>query len=157
MRRLPPALAALACTALLAGCGAGHTTPTTTSSQHSGFHLGRPYAVYVFFCSRLVCPADATRSEEHVIAEHLQQEPCVRTVVFTTKAQAWARFKKEHPKLAAAAPAGMGNPLPDSYLVTPHNPSCATAITAAARAAHWPGVQKVVLARRRPGFTPAGS
>ena len=149
MRRLVPAIPALACAALLAGCGSAHAKRATTAAQQPGFHLGHIYAVDVFFCNRLVCRADASRSQEHLVGEHLKQEPCVRTVVFTTKAQAWKKFRKKHPKLAGAMPPGTGNPLPDSYLVNPDKPSCATAIAAAARAAHWPGVQKIELARRK--------
>jgi cell division protein FtsX len=89
------------------------------------------------------------------VGTSLRNEPCVRQVAFISKAQAFAMLKKEHPKLLGAMPPGIGNPLPDSYDVTPDKPSCAAAIAAAARAAHWPGVQQVAL-KRRPA-TRAGS
>lgn len=134
----------LAGVALLAGCGSGHSTPTTTSASHHMLGTGkRVDFVEVFFCSKLVCAANATRSQEQNVGERLRHEPCVRKVVFISKAEAWAIFKKKHPKLAAASPPGMGNPLPDSYKVTPEKRSCVATIAAAARAAHWPGVQKV--------------
>ena len=137
------AAAVLAGVALLAGCGSGHSAPTTTSvSQHvsGGVSVNE---VHVFFCSKLVCPANATRSQEQLVGDRLRHEPCVRKVVFISKAEAWATFKKKHPKLAAASPPGMGNPLPDSFKVTPDKRSCVAPIAAAARAARWPGVQKV--------------
>ena len=84
----------------------------------------------------------------------LRNEPCVRQVAFISKAQAFAMLKQEHPKLVGAMPP-VGNPLPDSHEVTPDKPSCAAVIAAAARAAHWPGVQQVAL-KRRPA-TRAGS
>ena len=99
--------------------------------------------VQVFFCSKLVCPAAATRSQEQQVGDGLRHEPCVRKVVFISKAEAWATFKERHPKLAAASPPGTGNPLPDSFKVTPDKRSCVAAIAAAARAAHWPGVKKI--------------
>jgi len=157
MRSLSAA-AALACLALFAGCGSGHGRQTTTSALPNPFHLGPVYGINVYFCNALSmpgCSADATRGEEHLVETHLRTEACVKRIVFTSKAKAFAEFKKEHPKLVGAMPAGVGNPLPDSYLVTLDKPSCAAAIYTAARAAHWPGVEQIRLARRRP--TPAGS
>lgn len=129
--------------ALLAGCGSGHSTPTTNSVSHHLFGVDSANVVEVFFCSTLVCPANATRSQEQQVGHRLREEPCVRKVVFISKAEAWATFKKEHPKLVGAQPPGMGNPLPDSFKVTPDKRSCVATIAAAARAAHWPGVQKI--------------
>jgi cell division protein FtsX len=138
------AAAVLAGVALLAGCGSGHSAPTTTSVSHhfSGVDTS-VNVVEVFFCSTLVCPANATRSQEQLVGVRLRHEPCVRKVVFISKAQAWAMFKKKHSKLAGASPPGMGNPLPDSFKITPDKRSCVATIAATARAAHWPGVQKI--------------
>lgn len=138
MRRLPFAAAVLACGALLAGCGASHVNHT------------RPYAVQVYLCSPEFCAANATPREERLVGEHLLHEPCVQGVVFTSKAEAWARVKKEDPTL----PMPSQNPLPDSFEVTPDKLSCTAAIAASARAARWGGVQKIELERR---LIPAGS
>jgi cell division protein FtsX len=143
MQRLSP-VAVLACVALLIGCGASRPEATTTLQASAVIPNTRVSAVEVFFCSTLVCPANATRSQEQEVGDRLRHEPCVRKVVFISKADAWVMFKKEHPKLAAAEPPGMGNPLlPDSFKITPTKRSCVNTIAATARAAHLPGVQKV--------------
>lgn len=98
--------------ALLAGCGAGHGNLTTTSAQHSRFQLGKAYAVNVVFCSEVDCAANATPREERLVGTRLRDEPCVRQVAFISNARALAMFKKEHPKLVAAMPPGIGNPCP---------------------------------------------
>jgi cell division protein FtsX len=135
---------------LLAGCGWGRYFVQTTGPAHQ-VHV-RPfhgYSVKVYFCSPVICAKGATRHEERLVGERMRREPCVQRVVFTSKAQALALFRKQHPKIVAGLPPGVGNPLPDSFTVTPNKPSCASAIVAAARAAHWPGVQRVSLAQRR--------
>ena len=112
--------------------------------------LGRVYAVQVYFCTKLGCPAAATRSQERLVGKRLSREPCVRQLIFVSKGEALAMIKKEDPTLYQAMPPGVGNPLPDSFEVMLEKPSCAPAIAASARAAHWHGVQKVDLKRRPP-------
>lgn len=136
--------------ALLAGCGGNFLfTPSPPEGPLQVNPALRERVVKVYFCSPVQCAKSATRREERRVGGHLRREPCVRSVVFTSKAQALARLRKLHPKLVGAMPPGVGNPLPDSYTVSPDEPSCAAAIAGAARAAHWPGVQQVTLARRR--------
>jgi cell division protein FtsX len=140
----------LACVMLLAGCGWSRYFVQTTGPAHQAqVRPSHGYTVKIYFCSPVLCAKGATRHEERLVGERLRREPCVRRVVFTSKAQAFAKFRKQHPKLVGALPAGLGNPLPDSFTVAPHKPSCAAAIVAAARTAHWPGVQQVALSRRR--------
>ena len=135
---------------LLAGCGWSRYFVQTTGPAHQAHvHPVGGSLVKVYFCSPVICAKGATRHEERLVGERLRREPCVRRVVFTSKAQALAEFRKQHPKLVAALPQGVGNPLPDSFTVTPVKSSCASAIAAAARAAHWPGVQKVSVGPRR--------
>jgi cell division protein FtsX len=155
VRRLRPVgtAAALACTALLAGCGGGHflfvpSLPEGPAQVNPALR-GHGAVVKVYFCTPVECAKGATRHEERLVGERLRREPCVRRIVFTSKAQAFAKFRKQHPKLVGAMPAGVGNPLPDSFTVTPDKPSCAATIAAAARADHWPGVQQISVAHRR--------
>jgi cell division protein FtsX len=89
------------------------------------------------------------------VERRLRSEACVRKTVFISKTAALAMFKEKHPKLYAALPPGLGNPLPDSVEAMTDRPSCAVAIAAAARAAHWPGVHHIGLERRP--TTQAGS
>lgn len=132
---------------LFVGCGAGHGRPTTTQAQFNLHPSGHVYAVDVFFCTKVLCATAATRGDEQRAGAALRREPCVRRVVFVSKAEALVELKK---RLGTKAPfpPGMGNPLPDSYTVAADKPSCLAAIAAAARAAHLPGVQQVALARR---------
>jgi FtsX extracellular domain len=151
MRRLRPvgAAAVLACSALLAGCGWSHYFAQHTGPAHQVQIRPPAHFVIVDFCSPTVCAKGATRPEERLVGERLRHEPCVQRVVFTSKAQALAKFRKQHPKLVNSFPPGLGNPLPDSYTVTAAKPSCAASIAAAARAGDWRGVHQVSLARRR--------
>ena len=143
-------VALLAGMVLLAGCGwSQYFTKQTGPAHQVQIHPVQDRFVIVDFCSPVICGKGATRPEERLVGEHLRHEPCVRRVVFTTKAQALAKFRKQHPKLVNSFPPGLGNPLPDSYTVTAAKPSCAASIAAAARVAQWPGVQQVSLARRR--------
>jgi cell division protein FtsX len=135
--------------ALLAGCGWSSYFLQHTGPAHQAQVRPVQGFVKVYLCSPLFCAKGATRRQERLVGERLGLEPCVRRVVFTSKADALAKFKKKHPKIVAGLPPGVGNPLPDTFTVTPDKPSCAVAIAAAARAAHWPGVQQVMLARRR--------
>jgi len=153
MRRLRPAgaAAALSCVALLAGCGwSSYFVQHTGPARQAQIRPVQVRFVIVDFCSPVQCARDATRREERLVGERLRREPCVRSVVFTSKAQALAKFRKQHPKIVGALPPGVGNPLPDSYTVTPDKLACLPAIAAAARAAHWPGVQQISVAPRRP-------
>jgi cell division protein FtsX len=135
---------------LLAGCGWSRYFAQNTGPAHQvQVRPLQDHFVIVDFCSPAVCAKSATRSEERLVGERLRREPCVRSVVFTSKAQALAKFRRQHPKIVNSFPPGLGNPLPDSYTVTATKPSCAASIAAAARAAHWRGVQQVSLARRR--------
>jgi cell division protein FtsX len=143
-------LLVIAGVAVLAGCGGSHAQPSTTSAQQNPFHLGPVYAVNLYFCNTVSmpsCSANATGREEHLVGSHLRREQCVKRVVFTSKAQALAEMKKKQPKFFKAIELP-SNPLPDSFKVLLDKPSCAPAVATAARAAHWPGVQAVKLARR---------
>lgn len=146
---------------MLSGCG-GIQYFDFAPAQHAGHgHAPVPHprqahasGVNVYFCTKVLCATGATRRDERFVGAALRREPCVRQVVFISKAKALAKMNKML-GTSKVVPPGLGNPLPDAFDVTPDQPSCAPAIAAAARAAHWPGVQQVAL-KRRPA-TRAGS
>jgi cell division protein FtsX len=84
----------------------------------------------------------ATRAQEKADGARLRNEPCVRRVVFVSKAQALKVMKKQFPGLyQAGQPMAGTNPLPDAFTVTASKLSCVPTI--ARTVAHWPGVATV--------------
>ena len=84
----------------------------------------------------------ATRTQERSDGDRLRGEPCVRRVVFVSKAQALKLMKKRFPGLYQAGQPTAGlNPFPDSFTVTAGKLSWVPTLGAAV--AHWPGVDKV--------------
>lgn len=87
--------------------------------------------------------AECDRGEERRARPRLQQESCVRQVVFVPKAVgAWLLEKEK------GIPPIFPNPLPDELAIVPQEPSCVPRLAAAVRAAHLPGVQAVRFRRR---------
>src|SRR5690349_9470489 len=98
-------------------------------------HIQRELQVHVFFQS------DATKQQEHAVFLKLQQDPRAKSVVFVSKAEAEAKMKKLYPKLYTVRLPG--NPLPDSYTVTPTKAAFTPLIGKDVRGAHWAGVDVV--------------
>ncbi len=98
-------------------------------------HIQRELQVHVYFQS------DATRQQEHAVFAKLQNDPRAKSVVFVSKAQAEAKMKRQYPKLYTIKLPG--NPLPDSYTVTPTKATFTPQIGKDVRAAHWAGVDTV--------------
>jgi cell division protein FtsX len=121
---------------LLAGCGSSKAAHTTTATRPV---RARSTRIQVFFKN------SATRSQETYVEQQLRREPCIRRVVFVSKAQALKIMKKQFPQLfGPGSPlAGHENPLPDSFKVTASKPSCAGGVHARIASAHWPGVSQV--------------
>ena len=99
--------------------------------------------VLVYFCNTVSmsdCSPSATSGEERQARARLQQESCVRQVVFVSKALGqWWLQKEEH-----IPPLHLGpNPLPDSLAVVAKEPSSATRIATAARSTHFSGVETI--------------
>lgn len=131
---------------LLAGCG-GSTRPSTTTATDGGAKIVR-----VYFCnpSSMSCSTKPTPRQERLVGAHLRRDACTKTVTFTSKAAALREMKKKYPKLfGKGSPGFPSNPLPDSYTIVPTDPACAAGIAAAARAAHWPGVERVDVGKLR--------
>jgi cell division protein FtsX len=121
---------------LLAGCGSGKAAHTTTATRPL---RARSTTIQVFF------KTGATRSQETYAGQRLRSEPCVRRVVFVSKAQALKIMKKKFPALfGVGSPlAGHRNPLPDSFTVTASKLSCAGDVRARIATTHWPGVREI--------------
>jgi cell division protein FtsX len=132
-------------TILLAGCGSGKAAHTTTAARPV---RARSTTIHVYFES------GASHAQETSVEQRLRHEPCVRRVVFVSKAQALTIMKKQFPALFAAGQplAGHKNPLPDSFTVTASKLSCAGGVRASSATAHWPGVSEVrqALAHTQP-------
>jgi cell division transport system permease protein len=98
-------------------------------------HIQRELQVHVFFQS------DATKQQEHAVFLKLRNDPRAKSVVFVSKAEAEAKMKKLYPKLYTVRLPG--NPLPDSYTVTPKKAAFTPLIGKDVRGAHWAGVDVV--------------
>jgi cell division protein FtsX len=97
--------------------------------------------VRVFFAKR------ATHAQEQAVGATLRGDSLVKQVVFVSKAQALAEFKKKYPVIYKAAKIAE-NPLPDSYTVVPVSPSDTGRVRATV--AHAPGVDTARLAPCKP-------
>jgi hypothetical protein len=97
--------------------------------------------IHVYFCTTVSmsgCGPSATRAEERRARRRLEQEPCVRQVVFVSKAVGRWLLEKE-----TGIPPISPNPLPDALVIVSKEPSCAAHIATAAGTAHLAGVQTV--------------
>lgn len=136
----PILLTVLASAALLTSCGGSHHAaprPTVACSVH------------VYFAG------DATRSQERLVGSKLRHDGQIWRVAFVSKAQALREMKKKFPGIVKASPLKTNNPLPDSFVATPLDPTKASEIGHSFDRARWPGVATVkwpqLLARARCG------
>jgi cell division transport system permease protein len=98
-------------------------------------HIQRELQVHVFFQS------DATKQQEHAVFVKLRNDPRTKSVVFVSKADAKAKMEKLYPDLYKIRLPG--NPLPDSYTVTPKKASFTPLIGKDVRTGGWAGVDTV--------------
>jgi cell division protein FtsX len=133
-------LLALPLALVLSACGSGHRS--TASVPRTELGLQACY-LRVFFGVR------ATHAQEQAVGEKLRQDPDVKQVEFTSKAQALALMKKRNPVLVKTLKLGR-NPLPDSFTVVPVKRSDLKKIQASVAGAR-PGVATLKLdpCRRR--------
>jgi cell division transport system permease protein len=109
-------------------------------------HLQDELRVKVNFCTTISmpeCSNNATTAQEQAVGAALRQDPAVKHVVFKTKAQNLAQFKKDNPSEFAAAgyrylPA---NPLPDTWEVTTAAAKDTPLVGKRICHAHYPGVE----------------
>jgi cell division transport system permease protein len=98
-------------------------------------HVQRELQVHVFFSS------DATKQQEHAVFVKLQNDPRAKQVIFVSKAEAKAKMERLYPNLYKIKLPG--NPLPDSYTVTPKKAAYTPLIGKDVKSAHWSGVDTV--------------
>jgi cell division transport system permease protein len=96
-------------------------------------HVKKELQVKVYF------NASATTAQELAVRQKLSGDPRVKTVVFVSKAQAEKNMRKKFPDLYKTPLPG--NPLPDSWVVTPVKAEYTAAIGTELRQAHYPGVE----------------
>jgi cell division transport system permease protein len=89
-------------------------------------HYKKQLVVKVYFCTRLMCNHDASKTEMDNVHNQLINMSQVKTVRFISKKQAYQIMKKERPDLLNSAP---GNPFPNSFDVIPKQGEQIDAIT----------------------------
>ena len=98
-------------------------------------HIQKELQVHVYFQS------DATKAQEHAVYAKLRNDPRVKQVIFKSKAQALAQMKKDFKDLTTIPLPG--NPLPDSYTVTPLKAAYTPLIGKEVKQAGWAGIDNV--------------
>jgi cell division transport system permease protein len=100
-------------------------------------HVQNELQVHVYFAS------DATKQQEHAVYTKLVNDKRVKPggVQFVSKAQAEAKMRKQFPDLYKTRLPG--NPLPDSYTVTPLKAAYTPEIGNSVKQAGWAGVDTV--------------
>ncbi len=96
-------------------------------------HVQKELQVHVYFTP------NATPQQEHAVRLKVSHDPRVKHVTFVSKAQAKANMKRRFPDLYKVPLPG--NPLPDSYVVTPVKASDTPVIGRAIQQAQYPGVE----------------
>ena len=103
-------------------------------------HVKRELVVDVYFCTKLTCGNDATKSQEEKIANMLSSMREVKEVQFISKAEALQMMEKKSPELTKGLPS---NPLPDALKVLPNRAEDIEKIAAAVPSSGATGVEKV--------------
>jgi cell division transport system permease protein len=81
-------------------------------------HVKKQLVVHVYFCTQLSCGTAATPAQEEKVGNFVSPSNLaqVKSVKYVSKADALAIMRKRSPELTKQLP---GNPLPDSFEVTP--------------------------------------
>jgi cell division transport system permease protein len=112
-------------------------------------HIQKELQVQVYFCttaSMADCSHDATRAQELAVGRALRHDPHVKQVVYVSKAQALADYKKNNP---SEFPYHLlpGNPLPDKWVVTPTQAKYTPVIGKLICRAHYSSVEPCATAK----------
>jgi cell division transport system permease protein len=97
-------------------------------------HVKKELQVKVYF------DRTATKAQEAFVGQQIRKDPRVKLTTFVSKQEAEKQMRKKFPDLYATPLPG--NPLPDSWVVTPTKGEYTPVIGAAIRSAHYPGVEQ---------------
>jgi cell division transport system permease protein len=105
-------------------------------------NLKKQLVVKVFFCTELTCGRDATKAQEETIGNLISPAnmPEVKSLKFVSKAEALKIMQKRAPDLTKQLP---GNPLPDSFEITPKRGEDVEKIAAQIPTGRAVGVEKL--------------
>jgi cell division transport system permease protein len=105
-------------------------------------HVKRELVVHVYFCTQLSCGKDATKAQEEKLGNTIspQNMPEVKSIRFVPKAEALRIMRQRSPELTKQLP---GNPLPDSWEITPKRGEDVEKIAAKIPTGSAVGVEKV--------------
>jgi len=127
-------------------------------------HLQDELRVKVAFCttvSMLDCKHDATKAQRAAVGAALHSDSRVQNVVFVSKKEGLAQFKKDNPTLFAQDYSMLlANPLPDEWVVTTKRASDTPLVGKTVCRAHYPGVEPCETGKQQGeggGVTWAGS
>jgi cell division transport system permease protein len=116
-------------------------------------HIQKELQVQVYFCttaSMVDCKTDATAAQEQAVRRALINTPHVQKVSYVSKQTAWADEKKNNPggfpKGTYDLLGGVGNPLPDKYVVTPSQGKYTAVIGKQICHSHYAGVEQCATA-----------
>jgi cell division transport system permease protein len=116
-------------------------------------HIQKELEVKVYFCttaSMADCSKDATRAQELAVGRALRNDPHVQQVTFVSKEKAWADERKNNngnfPPGTFALLNGVGNPLPDTWIVTPTQAKYTPVIGKQICRAHYTSVEPCATA-----------
>lgn len=108
-------------------------------------HLEDQLRVKVNFCTTVSmpeCSKDATQAQIQAVGAVLRSDPDVKQLVFMTKAENLAQFKKDNPgQFAGAYSLLPENPLPDTWVVTTAAAKDTPIVGKRICNAHYPGVE----------------
>jgi cell division transport system permease protein len=105
-------------------------------------HVKRELVVHVYFCTQLSCGKDATKAQEEKLGNLISPQNMseVKSIRFVTKAEALRIMRQRSPELTKQLP---GNPLPDSWEITPKRGEDVEKIAAKIPTGSAVGVEKV--------------
>jgi len=97
-------------------------------------HVKKELQVKVYF------DRTATKEQEAFVGQQIRKDPRVKLTTFVSKQEAEKQMRKKFPDLYSTPLPG--NPLPDSWVVTPTKGEYTPVVGAAIRRANYPGVEQ---------------
>ncbi len=114
-------------------------------------HIQKELQVQVYMCTTVSmpdCTKNVTPAQKAAIGKALRQDPDVKHVVFVSKAQGLKNYKKDNPGVFPQGTYQLlpGNPLPDTWVVTPKQGKFTPLIGKRICHAHYAGVEPCATA-----------